>query len=385
MSSKNEKIIKEFIVGKKYEDLANIANLPKELQPVILNAKQNNLSLSALRIMLLIAANLNGRQMYKKHQLSLFDEEWMEINESSFVTQFSFHYSDFLPKGSKNYKPITDGLLELKQYETKVKLEKVDGSGKVRSFDLYSSILSDIIFEKNVGFKFSMNAYWYKMFLNISSSYSKFVKEIAISVSSVNSLIFYFYLKGLPLISTGEYRTLFKEMGGAAVRSRGTKVSLERLNQIFMTDYKYFSKFEEKILKPVRAELNSYSDISFNYKKRGKLVYIISYETRNELGVYSSTAQQIRSAINYKIKRHGLNELQSRQLMELYLKYSYDIVTKSTARKPSLKGLEGDNFMEAFHALVMKYFEKSGIDINKIHIENKEELRRELLKSYSIA
>src|SRR5690606_39178753 len=107
-----------------------------------------------IRIVLLIAANLNSRQMYQKKQLSLFDEEWMEINDSSFVTQFSFHYSDFLPKGSKNYQPITKGLLELKQYETKVKLEKKDNDGKVRFFDLYSSVISDIIFEKNVGFKF---------------------------------------------------------------------------------------------------------------------------------------------------------------------------------------------------------------------------------------
>lgn len=382
------------IIGKKYEKLHEVANMPHELNDILSNPREKQLTIKGVRFIMILLANLKDRQISDKNrsQLTIFDEQAFSIdNEDNFTIALSFHYSDFLPKGNKNYSQVKDGIEELRNinYQSIIefgKNKKTDQPTKKKKF--HSSLILSYIEEENKGFKILLDKHWYRLLINITEGFNPYIKSIAFNIKSLNSLQFYFYLKKLPEIKQTkltDYQELYEKLGDAAIKYHGTITYVENLIETLGLSYKYESQFIRDYLNPIKAELDKFADISFNYKFKNSKIYIICYPVSKVLissGINKAATSQIKSAINYKVKKYNLTAQNAVFLIELYLKYGYDLVTKATDKKRILTGKIGEEYFISFNAIVELYFKKSGLKIEEIGYSNedKSEIRKELRK-----
>jgi len=385
-----EEKIKSLIKGKSYEQLPSEAYISPIIQDMVLQAKKNNLSFNALKIVLLLCANLKDQQIKKsqKHQLDLFDNEWFEIdNNTPYTVQLAFRFSDFLPKGNKNYGPVKDGIDELQQYNEIQEFSKVDPhTGKVRNFKLKSAFISSYLVEEGHGFKITINNYWYRALINLTERFNPFIKNLVFNLNP-NAVIFYFYLKSLPIINTLEYKDLVDKIGSTAKRITGTIIKIENFLKIFNSNLKYESKIKEKILDPIRNELNTYADISFNYQFESGKIKIVTYEISSLPKIEKNSdvdTGKIREAINYKVKKYKLSRVDAQLLIEVYLKYTYDIVLVATNKKRILRDLTGETYVTVLNTLVEQYAEqnKAKVDKNAYGDDQRKKMRDKLRNSF---
>jgi hypothetical protein len=382
------------IVGKRYDKLHEVANMPHELNDILSNPKDNQLSIKGVRFIMILLANLKDRQIPERNrsQLTLFDSQAFSIdNEDNFSIALSFHYSDFLPKGNKNYYQVKEGIEELRNlnYVSKVELGKNSKTDKpIRTVKFNSSLILSYIEEENKGFKILLDKYWYRLLINITEGFNPYIKSIAFNIKSLNSLQFYFYLKKLPEIKQTkmvDYQDLYDKLGNAAVKYHGTITYVDNLIETLNLRYKFESELSRDYLDPIRAELDKFADISFNYKYHDSKIYIISYPVTKTListGISKAATSQIKSALNYKTEKYNLSAQNAIYVIELYLKYGYELVTKATNKKKILVNKKGEEYFAAFNALVELYFKKSGKKIEEVGYspEDKNEIRKELRK-----
>lgn len=337
--STEDKIIKDKITKENNKELPLVSNLPRKLQDWIetgINHNNKNISIHSLRIVFVLLALVKNRQIKNKQQLQLFEEEWFDITKKT-ANNVSFEnilLKNFLPIGSKNYKHVLTGFDELVGYVTKESFIHEDGNVTT----LTSSIISNLIHDTGKrGIKFEMNAYWFKVFLNINDNYNKVVLETIFKISELNALRFYLFLQ--------------------KIKGTGTTLLLETLNDIFRTNHKYWSKAEERLLKPIKKDLDLNSELSFNYVIRKNVVEIITYKTQNSVPILSSEEDyRIDKAIRFRTSKHALDKVEKEILRGLYRKYGYDFVYNTTSRKKELKDLKGKMFLEKFHSILTYYF-----------------------------
>jgi len=382
-----EKIkIHEAIVGKKLDKLPKIAKLPPEILGIIKDAKSNKLSIYAVRVILLIIANLKDRQLIKPYQLDLFNNEWFDVdNDNSYSVQLSFKFSDFLPAGNKNYAQIKKGLDELQELNQTIEFIKKENDGRERKFFLKSAFISSYLLEEGNGFKMVINNYWYRTLLNVTVSFNPYLKSIAYNISSLNVLMFYFYLKSLPIVNETKYKDLVGKVGESAIRLKGTTIFLKNFVKLFSASYKYESDIRKRLTDPIRAELNKHTDLSFNYKIENEKIYIVAYEVTSVLideKIYDLDLNKIRNAIKYKVERYNLGIVESNMLIEIYLKYTYSIVLKATDKKRALRDLFGKEYLDVFKALIEEYIKHNKSDV--IGYSNTQEMRKILKAAYPL-
>lgn len=370
--------VKETIKGKKYKHLPATGNISPEIQSIILKSKTKSLSFNAIRIILLLSANLKDRQFrkHKKKQLDLFDKEWFDVNNNiDYSVQLNFKFSDFLPPGSKNHSQVKKGIDELQEFNHTIEFTKIGKNNKERIFKLKSAFISSYIMEEGNGFKMTINNYWFRTLLNITERFNPFLKSIVFNLNH-NSLIFYFYLKTLPYIDPKEYQDLVSKIGDLAEKRKGTIISKENLLEIFNSNIKYNSDIKRKLLDPIRKDLNKQADISFNYKIEGDNIKLVTYEVgrvKVEEKLIDYENNRIRGALNYKVKRYKLDEMQAIKLIEIYLIFTYDIVLKASSRNKRLKGLIGDEYITEFYALMRDYIKKNNINLKEVGYNSKDD------------
>jgi hypothetical protein len=332
--------IKEIIIKKSGDVIPPVSNLPKKLNEWIdLSLRNNNkeLSIHALRIPFILLSIIKNKQLINQTQLQLFDEDWFDITKETMNSiQFNVLIKDFLPKGSKNYRHVITGLDELVKYVTKE--EFILENGNVVT--LTSSIIGNFIHNKNAqGVKFDMNSYWYKVFLDISRTYNQIPIDTIFNISEVNSFKWYLYLK--------------------KIQGTGTNLHLDSLNVIFKTEHKYWSKVEERLLKPIKRELDENSDLSFNYEINNNKLYIAVYKTIASVPILNNLEDyKIDKAVRFKEKKYFLNEIEKAQLKSLYIRYGYNSVYNSTSRKRELLSLTGEKYLKELHKYLIAYVEK---------------------------
>lgn len=365
---------------------------------VIIDGKEKPFSIHALRIIIVLAFNLKERQMKfrskdRSQQLKLFDDEWLDVeNNEAMSVQVNFKYADFLPKGSKNTEYVRIGLEELQERNYLLEFEKIDGSGRARKLRLKSSLISQYLLEEGKGFKLVINNFWYRALINVSEYYTPVLKNTIFSLTH-NAMIFYIYINGLPQIKNEKDKERNKkleefgkemQLGDRIYLCRGTIIKKKNLVKMFNTNYIYDSKIEEKILRPIRQELNK-TNMSFNYKFDNDNIIIVVYEilsTQVSMGLVTTSESDIIEAVGYRYKKKNLTPTQAVLLCELYLKYTYNVVNKATSRKSNLRNLEGDDFISVFKFLIEKYVKDNRINIEEIAYPDKQELRKRITKRY---
>lgn len=385
------KDVKVEIIGKNYEKLHEIGNLPHELNNIIVKAKENNLTRAGVTFALLLVVNLKDKQIVKNKmdQLQLFDQEMFDVeNETNYTVVLSFHYSDFLPKGNKNYNQVKKGINELRklEYTLKVDLNK-DKIGKPSRIVTYNSnFILNYVEEEKKGFKILIDKYWYRLLINITDGFNPYLKSIVYNLKSLNLLQFYFYIKKLPKIEKTaiiNYKGLYEVLGDAAVESKGTITYVDNFIETLHLPYKFESQIARDYLDICRNEFNKKSDICFNYKFENNKIYIITYPGNTALiseNISKAETVKIKSAINYKVRKYDLEKNEAMLLIEVYIKYGYDFVTKATNKNSSLKGLKSEKYFTVFTNLVNMKFKKLNIPIDSISYtaEDKIKIRKEL-------
>lgn len=354
-------IIREQMRLKKFEDLPEVGNLPSQLQGLFMNAKAQKWNIHVNRILFVLLLNVKSNQTQNKSQLDLFDEDWYDVTKDTLSSkQMNFFYKDFLPDNYNNYEGVKEGLQMLLNYRGKNEFT-VGNTG--RTIKVHGGIISDYIEDNYTGgVKLTMNAYWYKKFLDISN-FNPFIKDAIFKLSSVTGQMMYVFLKSLKHISNDSAVEYSKVFGQVLDRPKGTQMKLETINEKFLTNYKSWSKCKEKMLDPIRSDLNSHSEISFNYKIAKNKCYIITYSTKHSVPtLYDSEVLKTKKAIYYRKREGNLDEVSTIMLFEIYVKYGYGIIYSATTRKPVLKGLKGQKLVEEIHKLVISYIEKNKIE-----------------------
>lgn len=379
--------IKESIVGKNYVQLQTTGNIAPEIQEIILQSKREALSFNAVKIILLLSANLKDRQIkrHTKHQLDLFDNEWFEVdNNIDYSVQLSFKFSDFLPKGNKNYSQVKDGIDELQEFNHTIEFKRIEDDGRVRNFKLKSAFISSYIMEEGNGFKITINNYWYRTLLNITDRFNPFLKSIIFNLNH-NTLILYFYLKSLPIINSSEYNDMLDKIGDNVQKIKGTIIKTENFVKLFDSSVRYESDVKRKLLDPMRNNLNKFGDISFNYKFEDDKLKLVAYEVGHVQiaeKITDDETNKIKNAINYKVKKYDLSSTDSHMLITIYLKYTYDIVFKASNKNARLRNLKGEKYIQEYIQIMEEYIRINKIDLNVVGY-NSNEMRESLKKRFT--
>lgn len=393
--------VKEEVNLIRYDQLSKQGMLAPSIRRYILEMGKMGLSLNAIRVILILSFNLREKHLKfrgknSSNQLTLFDDDWFDIdNNNSMSVQFNFRFSDFLPKGNKNYAQVKKGIHEIQDKQYIVEWEILDKNGQLKKYTLKSALITQSIMNSDKGLKIVINNFWYKALIDVSKSYDFVIKPVIFNLSH-NGMLLYFYLKSLPKIKTLNIDT-FSEVGKEFGLDntilpicRGTKIKKENFLEIFGNDYKNKYQFDSHIKRDLldskRAEMNNYADISFGYKFDGKgNIILVSYEiisNQVENKLMTTEEGKIKSAVAYKYKNKKLTDIDAVFLLEIYIKYTYDVVFKATDRKTALKKLAGREYIECFLKLVEDYVQSKNIDLSKIDYKNTQEMRKKLSQSY---
>lgn len=395
-----KKIIKEELMGVGYKKLPSFPVLTPQVTDFILAFKEIGLSLNAIRIVLILSANLKEKQMKfrgkdKEHQLSLFDDEWMSVeNDTSYSLQLKFKIKDFLQEGNNNYKPIYEALNELTEKSYLVKFDRIDKNGKVRKFKLKSALISSYLMEEGNGYgiKMTINNYWYRVLIDVSKSFNHFSKEIIFGLNE-RALNFYIYLKTLPDIAkhtTEEEKEIYEEVkriiGLHEWLPKGTRIRKDTFRDKFQINAKYDSQIKRDYLDVWRSELNK-TDLSFGYHIDEKYITIVTYKPTKiaiDKKLMNVDEAKIKKAIAYRVQKHQLSNVNAVMLLELYLKYTYDVVFNALGKNRELKKHQGSDFTIYATHIVAEYVKANRIDIETVKYENAGAMRSNIAKLYPI-
>lgn len=382
--------IKEEIKGVGYEKLPTTGLLAPKMMDFILAMKDMDFSINAIRVVLILSANLKEQQMAFRQndrlkQLEIFDQEWLDVdNDKSMSVQFNFRFSDFLPKGSKNYGLVTKALDELQEKNYLIEFQKTTSTGKVKKYQLKSAFISSYLMEEGNGFKMIINNFWYRTLIDVSHSFNPYIKQIIFNLN-YGSMIFYMYLKKLDYIRPKDQENLqdlIDELNLSG-QVKGTRMRKEFFKEKFGVNWNFDSDLKRKTLDVWRNELNKIADLSFGYRLDDKYIYIVVYKPTKNLidtklvGVEES---KIRSAIAFKMKNKSLSASEGVYLLEIYLKYTYKIVYKATERKTVLKDQTGQSYIDLFLKLVETYVNEHKINVSEIAYPNAQEMRVKIRK-----
>lgn len=248
--------------------------------------KAADIPINALRVIFNIISILSNEQFRpedRPKQLSLFDEEF-ETQNNVFASM-KIRNNKISPSGS------TRQVIEAYEFLAKFKMgwyKSVNSKGKeIRTF---GGLISTPSYDQRGYTSFLISSYWLKKLIVIPE-YNYVLYNLVYNIKNNKHIIFAIWLSKLP--------------------ENGTVLKLITFNEKFGLNYKNANDFCFKFLKPVRANLDRFSNISFNYKYLSDNIFIHPYQTKNIAGETSSTADtnlKITYRLGYFKKKYKLNE-----------------------------------------------------------------------------
>ncbi|WP_312508536.1 RepB family plasmid replication initiator protein [Chryseobacterium culicis] len=191
---------------------------------------------------------------------------------------------------------------------------------------------------RNIFFK--MDKAVMKHLLNMSQYYP-LKKDLPYEASSSNTIKFLMWI------------LKFKKYGGL------TMAYSQILKELHIPCDKYDgrSRFERDFLMNIKADLDCFNNLSFNYSYReGKYSFVI-YDTFKAIGTHEKfktlNELQIDRALKYIKKRRELDEAQTRVLKQIYLVSGYDELSKRIKSKISYSH-KGHEYIKALLILLEK-------------------------------
>lgn len=190
--------------------------------------------------------------------------------------------------------------------------------------------------KKNIYFK--MDKAVMQHLLNMSQYYS-IKKDLSFNTSTNNTLRFLMWI------------VKFNKLGGIV------KEYTQLLKELFIPINKYEGhyRFERDFLVRVKADLDNFNDISFNYSYKEGNYHFVIYNTQNAIGMdenFPTLDQlQIDRALKYLKKQRGLDDQQVRVMKKLYEVKGYKELSKHLKRKIEIN-LKGEGYIKAVFALL---------------------------------
>ncbi|MCQ4142461.1 replication initiation protein [Chryseobacterium sp. EO14] len=192
--------------------------------------------------------------------------------------------------------------------------------------------------KKNIYFK--MDKAVMQHLLNMSQYYS-IKKDLSFNTSTSNTLRFLMWM------------IKFNKLGGIV------KEYTQLLKELFIPVNKYEGhyRFERDFLVRVKADLDNFNDISFNYSYKEGNYHFVIYNTQNAVGINEKFPTldelQIERALKYLKKHRQLNDQQVRVIKKLYEVKGYKELSKHLKRKIEIN-LKGEEYIKAVFTLLEK-------------------------------
>jgi len=190
--------------------------------------------------------------------------------------------------------------------------------------------------KKNIYFK--MDKAVMQHLLNMSQYYS-IKKDLSFNTSTNNTLRFLMWM------------VKFNKLGGIV------KEYTQLLKELFIPVNKYEGhyRFERDFLVRVKADLDNFNDISFNYSYKEGNYHFVIYNTQNAVGINEKFPTldelQIERALKYLKKQRQLDDQQVRVMKKLYEVKGYKELSKHLKRKIEIN-LKGEGYIKAVFALL---------------------------------
>lgn len=247
------------------------------------------------------------------------------------VVDFAVSINDLNPGRKMKNSVIQEALVNMTNINwLRLKDEAING------YKAVPFILEPSWNKKNIYFK--MDKAVMQHLLNMAQYYS-IKKDLSFNTSTNNTLRFLMWL------------VKFKKLGGI------TKEYTQLLKELSIPVNKYEGhyRFERDFLVRVKADLDSYNDISFNYSfKEGHYSFVI-YNTQNAVGYDDNFPTiddlQITRALKYLKNQRNLDEKQLRVMKKLYEVKGYKELSSHLKRKIDLS-LKGEQYITAVFKLL---------------------------------
>ncbi|KFC20747.1 hypothetical protein [Chryseobacterium sp. FH1] len=309
-----------------------------------------DIPINALRVIFNIISIISSEQFRPEDrpiQLSLFDEEF-ETDNNIFASM-KIRNSKISPSGSS--KQVVDAYEFLARFKMGW-YRSVNSIGKeIRTF---GGLISTPTYDQRGYTTFLISSYWLKK-LMVIPEYNYVLYNLVYNIRNNKHIIFAIWLSKLP--------------------ESGTVVKRSTLNKKFGLNYRTSNDLCFKFLKQARSSLDRYNNLSFTFRYKRDLIYIVPYQTKtlNEKDLSSSNRErlEITRRLRYFRKRYGLQESQMvnfsyqyrniAQTRELIEKAFRAFIRKSRLKGTSSTESQGKMFLIEIQEIIITLYKDSRI------------------------
>lgn len=305
--------------------------------------------INELRIVIRMLQVVKGIQQYEK-------PIQIDINNN---VEFIFKVKDLMIDKSKNYHRVYDALKKLREktitnHDAFIQV----GNDKIEAYEMFGFIESPLFSKNNSIVSVKLKEHWFRYLLDLSKGYTQYLAESIFLFSNPYSPKFYFYISHW-------------------FEKKGIKLPFDKFIEEFEIPTNYnVSKIEERILIPVRNELDANADKSFNWKfvyadgkelgqketkrkgTRPIAISIVFYANKNkEIKKLNSFDHAEAQIVLEKFKKaYKLDENDCMMLYGLFRTYSLETyVNLERELKSRWKGLSGKDFLDKITIEARKY------------------------------
>ncbi len=313
------------------------------------------LQITALRIILLIhntftSSNESDFTIFQKAnqpiQLKIFEDEFLtEHNNYIRVSLKNSHISK-----EQNRSHIEKAIEFLVKYKMDWYVSLNEKGQKIRSF---GGLITMPTYEDKGYTTFLISSFWLQKIILIDT-YTAILLQTAFKISSAKEILFLLWLANVN-------------------REKGTKISLELLNERFNLNYKNAKSICDQFLRPLRNKLDKYSLLSFNFSRKVNIIQIMPYSNSNlDLSLDDKTKEKVITLykLSYFKKRHSLEGTSFEKFKIVYNQNStnnkleitkaYELLKeKCKIRKWAITVYKGEDFLQELQQCLKDIYSKS--------------------------
>lgn len=259
--------------------------------------KAVDIPIDALRTIFNIVADLRNEQLRpqdKPKQLSLFEEDF----ESEHNTFAAMKIKNKLISPSGSSKQVINAM----EFLTKFKMGwYTSTNSKGKEIKTYGGLITAPTYDERGYTSFLISSYWLKKLIVIPE-YNPTLYSLVYNIRNNKHIIFAIWLAKIPY--------------------EGTTVKLSTFNEKFGVNYANAKDFCTKFLKPIRVNLDKFSQTSFNYSIEKDRIHIKPYAVKRiqdeSISEETQEGTLIRQRLRYFMRRHQLTEQEMSNLSYHY-------------------------------------------------------------------
>lgn len=319
------------------------------------DGKYIDIKITPMRIIFLIYntfASSNDADLYlfqskeEPRQLKLFEDNF--LTEHNQYIRISLKNTEII--SDQNRKSLEDAIEFLTKYRQEWHTSYNSEGKKIRSF---GGLITAPTYEEKGYTSFLISSYWLKQIIEINH-YSYFLLQTAWKLSSVKDIFFIMWVSTL--------------------NEKGTTINYKNLNAKFDLRYKTIKGICDQFLRPMRARVDKFSRISFNFSRKGENINIVPYATNvsaltNELNEETKEKLQVLYKLSYYKKRHELqgvefekfkivfNQKQTQNRKEIHSAYEL-LKDKKKRKKERLGDLKGIEFLNQLQECIIEKYKQ---------------------------